>query len=152
MTTDGSMTCELVSNKEDPLHKLSLRTLGKVREQSLVQRPNEACGFIVSVAGHEHVHVCRNVAENPTQTWMIDPKAEKEVAERGTIVGVYHSHPTTPPKLSPHDRATSELTETPYLLYSVPWDRFYWYEPEGWEPELLSRPWSHGVFDCCIRS
>ena len=82
--------------------------------------PVEVCGLLVGRFGGETVHVVRveptrNVAaEGREDRFTVDPRAIlrlQEALDDGDleIVGVYHSHPETPPRPSALDRRNASL-------------------------------------------
>ena len=93
-------------------------TLPEALRREIVERaeaalPNECCGLLAGVRVAEGWHAGRlipleNVAASPI-LYEAEPKAlllaHREMRERGEeLVGVYHSHPTSPPVPSRTDR------------------------------------------------
>lgn len=85
----------------------------------------ECCGL---VAGRASVPTrtirCANVAPDPRIRYRIDPREQlaafRAMDEAGEeLVGIYHSHPASPPYPSPTDRAESFYPDALYVLVSL---------------------------------
>lgn len=109
--------------------------------------PREACGLVVVKAGREVYWPCQNVAGSADHFEIAaDDYAAAEDA--GEIVGVFHSHPDSPPEPSPADRVGCEASGVPWHILSVPSMRWHAFEPNGYEAPLVGRVFEHGVLDC----
>lgn len=119
-----------------------------IRNHALEMVPEEACGFILSVNGHEVVRPVKNIAEDPVNGFMIDPSEYLDVKNEGEILTVYHSHPEGQPAVaSKADVAACDRLRIPYVIYYVENDRFEHIAP-GTEPPLIGRQFIWHVFDC----
>lgn len=115
--------------------------------------PEESCGFILK---DERIVFCKNISENPTVNFKIDPLNYLEYA--GKIQFIFHSHCIDPkkPKFldartpSVKDMEGQKLTDIPWLIYAT----------EGWtvtdpveiprkpNSEYLDRPFIWFINDC----
>lgn len=86
--------------------------------------PEEACGFIL---GYGRVVACRNVAEEPQQSFVIDPVQADKWWGTGQVVGVWHSHCFDPAVPSADDQALA-VPRLEHWIYSVPDEDLYVYE------------------------
>jgi proteasome lid subunit RPN8/RPN11 len=87
--------------------------------------PEECCGLLLG-RGDEIVEAirARNVADNPTTRFLIDPAdhfaARRLARERGLeVIGFYHSHPVSPPEPSPRDLAEFSYPDHLYAIVSL---------------------------------
>ncbi|NBX21720.1 MAG: peptidase P60, partial [Betaproteobacteria bacterium] len=65
------------------------------------ESPNEICGLIIVFSGRQLYIRCKNIAENPSINFEIDPIEWKNAEDRGQILAVVHSHPGD---VTPSDR------------------------------------------------
>ena len=77
--------------------------------------PKESVGLIVD---GKYVP-CRNIADDPENTFVISPVDYARAMLSGTIEAVVHSHPQGTP-VSEHDRKACKQTKIPWYVYSVP--------------------------------
>lgn len=82
--------------------------LQRILEQCLEEKPFEACGILTGRGGRvTHAYATENLRRSPV-FYEVDPAHQRQVleetAERGEeLVGIYHSHPTTPAEPSVND-------------------------------------------------
>lgn len=79
------------------------------------QYPKEAAGLVVTGS----YFPCRNIADDPENTFVISPIDYGRAMMAGTIEAVVHSHPQGTP-VSEHDRKACRQTKMPWYVYSVP--------------------------------
>ena len=79
------------------------------------QYPKEAAGLVVNGS----YFPCRNIADDPENTFVINPVDYARATLTGTIEAVVHSHPQGTP-VSEHDRKACRQTKMPWYVYSVP--------------------------------
>ena len=120
--------------------------LEDVKQYVYEQEGIEACGLLNIERGRVKWHPCTNKAEQPWIDFMIDPLDYKQVADRGDIVGVVHSH-LGPPIPSVMDRAACDRLGIPWYIFGEN-DEWTKLEPKEESYDLLGRPFVYGVYDC----
>lgn len=115
---------------------------------SIEQKPNEACALLVLKDGVESLFICDNIAKNKTNSFILCPKSFALADNVGQVIGVVHSHPNGRPDPSEADRVACEAHGLPWHIYSVPLDTWCSFNPEGYVPPLVGRPFHFGVLDC----
>lgn len=122
--------------------------------------PKESCGVvIITPKGVEKYIPIKNISEDPTEEFHMCPEGFADADQKGTIVGICHSHPDETTQPSKHDIAVMSKNREIELIVdpeskATPWHIVSW--PEGdyrqVEPHvpesLLGRPFVHGVWDC----
>ena len=112
------------------------------------ESPKEACGLIYVHNGKEKYLECSNLAEVPTESFVLDPDDFEKAEDLGEIIEVIHSHPASSPLLSDLDKACMEWMKLPWSVVNPQtgvWSRG---EPNGWKPPLVGRPYHWLVNDC----
>lgn len=117
--------------------------------------PLESCGYVTT--DDEYVRV-RNAHDHPDKSYEIDDEDYGRAYAAGRVAAVVHSHPEGPEYPSAGDMLSQTEVEVPYIIVpvfkydvdeesnvraSVP----FVLEPEE-PPELIGRPFRHGVTDC----
>lgn len=109
--------------------------------------PRESCGLMIN-----DVYIpCRNIAEDPTKDFVIDPKDRLKAEKTGQIRAVIHSHPGGPMFPSESDMTGQIASGVAWAIIGLDEDRMS--EPFVWGgdtpvPPLLGRDFRHGVTDC----
>lgn len=126
-----------------------------MREAGARAYPNEACGLVIGIGNKSIAFECRNIAPDPKAHFMIDPADYGMLAQKGRVVGVWHTHPDLSPQPSDADRAGCENTELPWIILGVRkqvegfgFEGPVLIEPCGFEIPYLERPYVSGVLDC----
>lgn len=120
----------------------------QIKNQALKTFPSECCGFIVVKDGKLNVVACKNVAVNPKEDFQISPLKYVRVKNEGNeILAAYHSHPETN-EVSLADIVNSEGENIPHVIYIVPENKFFIYEPTGVTNHYLGRKYKLGENDC----
>lgn len=79
--------------------------------------PQEICGAIADIHDKgRRFFAIDNIAENPEETFEMNPKGWQALAADGEIVAVVHSHPNGEPFLSGADRQMQIQTGLPWIL------------------------------------
>lgn len=79
--------------------------------------PQEMCGAIADIHDKgRRFFAIDNIAENPEETFEMNPKGWRALAADGEIVAVVHSHPNGEPFLSGADRQMQIQTGLPWVL------------------------------------
>ncbi len=110
--------------------------------------PEEACGVLLESGEYR---ACRNVADDPTRSFVLHPEDYRAALEAGEIAAIFHSHPDAPATPSDADRAVCEEGGYPWLILEVREGKAAGREllaPSGWVAPLLGRTFAHGVHDC----
>jgi len=88
--------------------------------------PNEACGLLVGTDdGHVlHILPAINVADNPKVEYLMEPHDQlrhfQAMEEEGLeLLGIYHSHPSSPAYPSPTDLSMAYYPEAVYVIASL---------------------------------
>lgn len=93
--------------------EISREALASVLAEAAASPDAEVCGLLLGqVLRVEHVVSCRNVADEPTSAFEIDPQAliaAHKAARAGgpAVIGHYHSHPTGSAEPSTRDAAAA---------------------------------------------
>lgn len=126
-----------------------------MREAAQAAYPNEACGLIVGIGKKAQFIACKNIAQEPHNTFRIDASDYARAEDAGEVLAIWHSHVNEPPTPSDADRAGCEASELPWLISSVSkqGEQFIHsgprkIEPSGFQAPYLERPYVFGIFDC----
>ena len=112
------------------------------------QDPKESCGLLIEIKGKEKYFPCKNLSTYSQQCFIIDPNDFIKAEESGNILAVIHSHPVTPPIASQADKISCENSDLPWHIVNPKTEQWGYYQPSGYKPTLLGRPWVWGVTDC----
>ena len=77
--------------------------------------PSEACGVVVD----GKYWPCRNIADDPSADFAIDPRDYATASFFGSVEAIVHSHPEGGPA-SEADRRACTGTDLPWHIWSVP--------------------------------
>lgn len=127
-----------------------------MRDQAIAQFPNEACGVVISVGKKGVAVSCRNVSHDPKNYFVIDADDYAEAADRGEVIGVWHTHPNRTAAPSEADIVGCENSGVPWYILGVGqadngefvFDGPTVTKPSGFEMPYLGRPYVFGVMDC----
>jgi len=112
------------------------------------QHPKESCGLLLNIRGKEKYFPCQNLAITSHQCFIMNPEDFVKGDELGEIIGIVHSHPTTPPVASEADKISCEESNLPWYIVNPKTEVWGYYEPCGFKAPLLGRPWVWGITDC----
>lgn len=105
--------------------------------------------MFIAVLGREQFIACRNVADDPLSTFVIDPAGYEAAERRGEVVAVFHSHPGgLTPEPSAADRRACDALGLPWRIYAPGSDQWRVLLPAGWREPLEGRDWAWGQSDC----
>nr|AKG47480.1 hypothetical protein pA_00040 [Pectobacterium carotovorum] len=82
--------------------------------------PSEACGLLVNKQGNKYeLILCRNVADDPVNFFVMDADDQIAGEMQGDVVGVWHSHTDGTNKASDADIAGCESSELPWYIINI---------------------------------
>lgn len=122
------------------------------------QYPLESCGYYRRSDDTISYVPCRNAHDEPEEAYEIDDADFARDFAAGRVAAVIHSHPEGPEYPTSDDMASCEELDVPYVIIPVfqktssdgdviAADRsFTLGDPDV--PELIGRPFRHGVTDC----
>ena len=110
--------------------------------------PYEACGLLAIHKGKEKYYPCKNIAEELTDQFIIDPDDWIKTEDEAEITAVVHSHPYHPSPASDADLASCEYLDLPFYIVSPETEIWSYYEPSGYKKGLIGREWVWNVQDC----
>lgn len=123
--------------------------------------PDEACGLLVNTKANKYELVlCRNVATDPENFFVMDADDQINAEKQGDVVGVWHSHTDQTNEASEADKAGCEASELSWFIINVTKNYDPNIEadflvsdvnvisPSGFEMPYEGRPYAFGVFDC----
>lgn len=115
----------------------------KIKDQALLNSPNECVGFIIN----DKVFPCRNESSNPTQHFSISPIDYLRASSLGKIQTIYHSHDKNP-EFSEFDKINLYNQKMRGLVYCKETDSFRVFLPESYNNKYVGRSFEIGVSDC----
>ena len=108
----------------------------------------EVCGLVVMRGNRFYTLRARNIAEDPSRNFTLDPEAWLNVPPGDQVVGIYHSHPNGGPKPSQADLTMCEATGLTWHIISPGSGEYCCFHPSGYEAPYVGRAYVHGVHDC----
>ena len=124
------------------------KLISDIRAHVAAEYPNEACGLIVETGTGQRFIPCRNIAENPAETFTLSPDDYLAANEIGEVIMVIHSHPDVVQLVpSEMDRIQCDHSGVEWGIMSWPDGDFCTLSPRG-DRELAGRRWVLGHADC----
>lgn len=120
----------------------------QILQQAQAEFPQEMCGLIAVVKGRRRYFPCKNLAETPHEHFVLNPLDYAATEDKGEIVAVVHSHPTTNPTPSAADRVACEKSGLPWYVINPQTEGWGYCEPEGFELPYVGREFVFGLVDC----
>ncbi|MEM5947420.1 M67 family metallopeptidase [Spirochaetia bacterium 38H-sp] len=104
--------------------KISREIYQGIAEHSISELPNEACGYIAGKGDTAEKQYRLTNADASCEHFSFIPEEQfatlKDARKHGlALIAVYHSHPSTPARMSDEDIRLANDTEMRYLIYSV---------------------------------
>jgi proteasome lid subunit RPN8/RPN11 len=96
----------------------------QAKQHALEVEPDECCGVVVN---GQYVP-CRNLADDPKEDFVMDPRDYAKALLLGNIEAVVHSHPKGG-EASPLDKRVCDLIKVPFYIYLVPYDKWLTINP-----------------------
>ena len=103
--------------------KIKQKVLDGLLDHVKNELPLEACGLLAGKAGVILVHYAMKNAAASAVEYSLDPTEQfdvfRDIKKRGIeLLGIYHSHPTTPPRPSDKDIRLAYDPSLSYLIIS----------------------------------
>ena len=94
------------------------------------QDPKEAVGLLLNVKGKQQYYPCQNLAITNHQEFFLNPEDYVKADNLGEIIGIFHSHPITPPTPSQADRISCEHSNLPWYIVNPTTEQWAELQPE----------------------
>ena len=112
------------------------------------ESPNESCGLVVEIRDYPYYFPCKNIADNPKNDFIINPRDWKVAADNGKITGVVHSHPVTTALPSAVDKAACEKTKLKWYIVQAFYETWSCIVASNWKQPLIGRQYCWAINDC----
>lgn len=121
-----------------------------IKQHSLKDFPNEACGFIVSDnEGKFKCISCKNISKHPETCFEISPLDFVKIKYFNKKMHyIYHSHPNENIEFTEKDIKCSENLNLPIILYNIMHEVFKIYTPVTVSYDLVGRYFEYKKYDC----
>jgi len=124
------------------------RLMDTIRKHVAAEYPKEACGVIVEASTGQKYIPCRNVANDPTETFTLSPNDRRAAEKQGEIIMVIHSHPDVTRLVpSEFDRIQCDWSGIEWGIMSWPDGDFCTISPRE-DRDYVGRQWLLGYADC----
>ena len=104
--------------------KIPPNIIDEIAKHAKEEAPLEACGYLAGKDGEIFDVFRMTNADKSAEHFSFDPKEQfgviKEArAKELALIGVYHSHPASPARLSEEDIRLAHDPDTVYVIYSL---------------------------------
>lgn len=106
----------------------------------------EACGLVVLARGRARFWPCRNIADDPGDTFIMHPGDRAAAEDAGDVLAVFHSHPGASSEPSPADRLGCDADGVVWHILGA--DGWSTITPAEQREPLLGRTFAWGSSDC----
>jgi cell wall-associated NlpC family hydrolase len=110
--------------------------------------PEEGCGIILNKRGKLIWRLCKNISDDPENSFIIDPTEYIKASLEGDIYSIVHSHVDSSSEPGEKDIKTSNFLGIPYTIFSIPEGTKTVYTPKKISKPLLGREYCFGKTDC----
>lgn len=110
--------------------------------------PVEMCGLIYVEKGRQVFAQCKNMALTPDEHFVLDSSDYAHIEDKGEVIAIVHSHPTTPPFPSPADRIACNRCNVPFVIVNPKTGQWGGCTPSEYELPYVGRQFCFGVVDC----
>ena len=124
----------------------------EIKKHALENSKEECCGLLVETKNDFDLKVlrCKNLAENKSSFFSLNPKDFLRGSTLGKIKAIYHSHITDNENFSEADKENSRKHKIDYILYNTKKDSFHFYGHKNNSISQISKEFIWGVSDCII--
>lgn len=119
-----------------------------IRRHALNCYPQESCGLVLEGFGY---YPCKNIADDPENTFFISAKEQLEAEKLGKILAIVHSHPDGPDHPSESDMRQQVASGLPWGIicsFAKGCLKTVWFGDKSEKAPLIGRGFRHGVTDC----
>lgn len=111
--------------------------------------PNqESCGLFYINFNTFSFYPCKNISQNPKETFEISTDDFLKVENIGTICGIFHSHINEDSEFSKNDKNCAEEADLPIFCYSLLDKKIKEFRPNSYKSNLYQREFIWGANDC----
>lgn len=121
--------------------------LDEMIQQAVAAAPAEICGLVVSHGSKCRLIQAKNLSDDPTNSFELDPLAWLKVVEGDEVIGIYHSHPKGTAHPSMADLTSCEASGVPWHIVTLE-GNYTCTQPSGFLAPYLGRPYVYGIHDC----
>lgn len=108
----------------------------------------EICGLFYSNFKSFFFHPCKNISQNPENSFEISSDDFIKVENMGSIYGIFHSHINENSDFSENDKNCAEESVLPIFCYSLQDKKMQEYRPKDYKAQILQKEFICGINDC----